>query len=162
MDYFILVKLQCKMIKNLGILLTIMIGLIMVFTQPSRADWVDSVTQSITPNTASPSPSVTFGTPQPTQSPTIGPSPTLLTTPTETATTTLIPLPEITLIFPIPTNTPTPTRTPINSQLSQTPQSTDDTGVNHLSTRLRFLVAIIIVLWVFLMGFAIIYIRQLR
>jgi hypothetical protein len=150
------------MIKNLGIILVILFCLAVIYSQPARAGWLDTVNQSGISNAPYPSPTIATGTLQPTKSPTVGPSPTTSATPTGTATTTLIPLPEITLIFPIPSDTPTLTKTLFPVQLSQTPQPSENGVLDRLSIRFRYLITLLIILWVFLIGFAIIYVRQLR
>jgi hypothetical protein len=82
-------------------------------------------------------------------------------TPSDTPTTTLIPLPAITLIFPVSTPTPTATITPTPTA-SETPQPRENTGLNNLSPRFKLLAVLIALLWLILIGFAILFIRQYR
>ncbi len=95
---------------------------------------------------------------------TVNPALTATPTPTyaPTATTTLVPLPAITLIFPAPTETSTPTITPDSIVITETPNPADGVESSPLSPRLKVLIGLIIVLWVFLIGFIVLYIRQLR
>jgi hypothetical protein len=83
-------------------------------------------------------------------------------TPSASPTTTLIPLPVITLIFPASTVTSTPTITPEPPPVTKTPQPTNGAAIFPLSPRLQLLLIFIVVLWLFLAGFVIVYIRQLR
>ncbi len=104
--------------------------------------------------TSTMTPSATSGTPAITETQTL--------TPTVAATTTLVPLPAITLIFPAPTETSTPTVTPLPIAIAQTPEPADGAPLLSLSPRFRVLIGLIILLWLFLVGFAVIYIRQLK
>jgi hypothetical protein len=81
---------------------------------------------------------------------------------TKTATTTLIPLPEITLIFPVSTPTPTATITPTLASPVETPQSLEQDGLKNLSPRFTLLAVLMAILWLILMGFVILYIRQFK
>lgn len=82
-------------------------------------------------------------------------------TTTITPTTTLIPLPPITLVFPAKTDTPTPTNTAINIREVQTPTPAPSENGDNISPRLRILFIILVLLWIFLAGYLVIYIRQL-
>jgi hypothetical protein len=83
-------------------------------------------------------------------------------TPSKTATTTLIPLPAITLIFPASTPTPTATVTTTPASADATPQYQGNTRFNSLSPRYKLLAGLIALLWVILIGFVILFIRQYR
>jgi hypothetical protein len=83
-------------------------------------------------------------------------------TPSETPTTTLMPLPEITLIFPLMTATSTSSKTPQPPAISATPIPATEELIFPLSPRLRILAILVILLWIFLAGFSVIFIRQLR
>lgn len=105
-------------------------------------------------------PPVTPSATGPTNSPTLTSSATL--TPSNTATTTLIPLPAITLIFPVSTPSPTATLTSTPAFTAETPQPQGNSGLNNLSPRLKLLAVLIALLWLILIGFAIIFIRQFK
>jgi hypothetical protein len=83
-------------------------------------------------------------------------------TPTVTPTTTLIPLPEITLIFPAYTTTPEITQIPtlVLPTATQIPDSENiyDSGY----PRVRLLLIVLGLLWLILVSYLIIYIRQFR
>ena len=140
-------------------------------------------TQSPTPSQRSPSQSFTptltssvtstSGTPAQTISPsqtrsltTIPGTPTQIfspsATPSLTPTTTLMPLPELTLIFPAQTSTSTTVETPGQVSIPGTKNPSGEAEFNNLSPRIRILSILIVLLWLFLVGFVIIYIRQFR
>ena len=83
-------------------------------------------------------------------------------TATPTRTTTLMPLPSITLLFPIQSVTPTSTLTAIanaGAQTIQTPSANG--GSDGISLRIKVLIAVIILLWLLLFGFIILYFRRI-
>jgi hypothetical protein len=112
------------------------------------------VTESTTPSQNTQSPTGTSSTPSQTFTPS--------STPTETPTTTLVPLPALTLVFPAPTNTPEATLTPAIVSNADAAKPSEDGEVAKLSPRLRILAILLVFLWLFLVGFVIIYIRQFR
>lgn len=117
----------------------------------------DNLYQSSGTDTASTgSPSVTQSTDNPVKSPTSSASPTI------TPTTTLVPLPVFTLVFPAPTNTSTATITPVIAATTSTPQLVLPNGNSNLSSRYLLLEVLLGCLWVILIVFAIFYIRQYR
>jgi hypothetical protein len=122
--------------------------------QPVHAIVMYLATQSSTPGTATQSPTSAASTPSQSYTPAM--------TPTKTATTTLIPLPEITLIFPVSTPTPTATITPTLASPVETPQSLEQGGLKNLSPRFTLLAVLMAILWLILMGFVILYIRQFK
>jgi hypothetical protein len=142
-------------VKGILIFILLVCVLLSISNQPAKA-----FLQYPGPETAT----ATIKTPTqvlPTQAGSPSPSPSVQATLASTATTTLVPLPAITLIFPVLTDTPTPTETPTG----QTPGNPgDDTNgrTAELSPRTRVLAIVIIVLWLVLIGFAIIFIRQVR
>jgi hypothetical protein len=83
-------------------------------------------------------------------------------TPLATPTTTLVPLPAVTLIFPKITATRPPTVIPAPLPATETPPSAGEAAIITLSPRLRLLVILIIFLWIFLAGFAVVYIWLLK
>jgi hypothetical protein len=87
---------------------------------------------------------------------------TMLYTPSITPSTTLLPLPVITLIFPAYTTTNTVTATPQFSPTPETTQSIDKSKPSNLTPRLILLVGILIILWVVLAGFLVVFFRQLK
>ena len=102
---------------------------------------------TITPSKSSSTPSQTY---------------TVTVTPSETPSPTLEPLPAITLLFPAPTNTPMITVTPHRTIVTSTPSPTDDNEFLSATPRTKALVIIIAILWLFLAGFLVIYIRQFK
>jgi hypothetical protein len=83
-------------------------------------------------------------------------------TPSITPSTTLMPLPVITLIFPAYTATNTDTATSQFSPTPDTPQSIDKAKPSDMPPRLILLVGILVILWGIMAGFLIIYFRQLK
>jgi hypothetical protein len=83
-------------------------------------------------------------------------------TPTVTPTTTLIPLPAITLIFPAHTTTPEITQipTPVLTTATQIPDSENVYKSGY--PRIRLLIIVLGLLWLILVSYLIIYIRQFR
>jgi hypothetical protein len=73
-----------------------------------------------------------------------------------------MPLPAITLIFPASTNTSTVTITPVPVSITEAPRPSEGDKLFTLSPRVRLLTIMLVVLWMFLAGFVIIYIRQFR
>ncbi len=136
--------------KRTVIIASHLLGCVLVFVAGHTAQ---AAVMAQIAGTSTNAPSSATATPAVTETP--SPSPSV------TATTTLVPLPAITLIFPAPTETTTPTVTPLPVAGTQTPKPTDSATVS-LSPRIRLLIGLIIVLWLFLAGFVIIYIRQFR
>ena len=87
-------------------------------------------------------------------------TPTIQLTSTKTPTTTLAPFPEITIIFPIPTRT----NTSYVEQRSTPPDVVQSQANEPAQTgsppRLIFLVALIVIIWLVLVGFLVYYLRQ--
>lgn len=83
-------------------------------------------------------------------------------TPTLTPTTTLVPLPAITLIFPAQTSTPITTMAPTYVSILNTTNLSDRVEFTNLSPRLRLIAVILVFLWLLLVGFAIIFLRQFK
>jgi hypothetical protein len=114
---------------------------------------IPSITRSPTPRasaTRTPSPSPT------------GPTPThtLSTSDTPTPTTTLESLPTFIQAFPLPSLTATATRT---DEVQSTPNpATELVQQNPLSIRLKILIAVVILLWIFLASFFVFYLRRLN
>jgi hypothetical protein len=79
-----------------------------------------------------------------------------------TPSPTLDPLPAITLLFPAPTNTQIATVTPLQAIGTSTPLPTKDNVFLSASPRMKTLAIIIAILWFFLAGFLVIYIRQFK
>jgi hypothetical protein len=138
--------------------ITIYILLVYLFfinaAQPVHAEVLFLATQSGTPGTVTQSPTRVSST----QSQTSTPS----ATPTVTPTTTLIPLPEITLIFPVSTPTPTVTITPTPALPVETPNPVEAGRLKNLSPRFKLLAVLISALWLILMGFVILYVKQFK
>jgi hypothetical protein len=83
-------------------------------------------------------------------------------TPADTPTTTLQPLPVITLIFPVSTETSTPTITPKPIYITATSTPSAFENLSSLPSRVSLLLILIFVLWIILAGFLIIYVRQFK
>jgi hypothetical protein len=98
--------------------------------------------------------SIDSPTPTHTSTPTI--------TPSITPTTTLEPLPPITLIFPASTRTTLPIITPKPANVTHTPLPTGDNYFSSISPRMKALVIVLVILWIFLAGFLVIYIHQFK
>lgn len=129
-----------------GLISILLVCAVIAIVQPVHAATVTgTVTQTQTG---------TPGTPSLTNTP----SPSL----SETPTSTLLPLPAITLIFPESTSTSTATRTPRPIIVTQTPNPPEGVEITQLSPRIRILAILLIILWLFLTGFVILYIRQFR
>ena len=77
-------------------------------------------------------------------------------------TTTLMPLPAITLIFPAVTSTPTATITPDAHTIKQTPASGLSEGDMNLPPRIKVLNIAVIIIWLLLAGFMIMLVRHFR
>lgn len=73
-----------------------------------------------------------------------------------------MPLPEITLNFPVATSTPTITVSSLNAALAVTPAPSEVVEGQDLSARIKFLSVVLVILWLILAGFLVIYIRQLK
>ena len=113
-------------------------------------------TATLVPTRRNPTPSATVPT-GPTQ--TITPA----YTPSQTPTTTLMPLPAITLIFPAFTATTTPvTAITQSSSISDINTSQDNSDRSVFSQRLKLLIIVVIILWVVLALFLVIYFRQVK
>jgi hypothetical protein len=141
-------------ISRVTICILFICAILITTAQPIRAEILYQATQSGTPGTATQSSTGTSSTPSQTYTPTM--------TPSETATTTLIPLPEITLIFPVSTPSPTATMTLTPVSPVKTPQYSSEKGLKDLSPRYKLLAVLIAILWLILIGFIILYIRQFR
>jgi hypothetical protein len=141
-------------LNRLAIYIFITSSFCVLATKPVHAAQLYLPTQTATTGTVTPSPSGLTSTPSQTFTPTMVPS--------DTATTTLIPLPAITLIFPKSTATPTATITPTPGSETSTPQPAESSGLNNLSPRFKLLAFLIVLLWLILIGFSILYIRQFR
>jgi hypothetical protein len=74
----------------------------------------------------------------------------------------LMPLPAITLIFPVKTGTPSPTKTPIPIIPTETIEPSGGGKFINGSPRMRILAIILVILWVILAGFLIVFIRQFK
>lgn len=141
--------------------------------QPIYNSAVDLATATPTISLQSQTPAATSGTPAHTHTPTTTPSQTATSgTPThtftpslttsQTPTTTLKPLPAITLIFPVSTSTFTATSTPLFATHAETPEPSVGADGQSILPRIQFLVIVLIALWLFLAGFLIVYLRQLK
>jgi hypothetical protein len=127
--------------------------LVIAGPQPIIYQFLDLNTGTPTSGLISQTPITTPGTPTVTSTP--GP------TASYTPTTTLMPLPAVTLIFPQSTNTPTVTNTPNNSFDLMTPEPNSAGETTSVPPRLRILSIVLVFLWIFLVGYLIIFIRQL-
>ncbi len=136
-------------LNRVPIYFLLLCALFIVAARPVHAASLYLITQSVTPSPTGPT-----NTPSQTDTPTL--------TPTETATTTLVPLPAITLIFPASTPTPTVTITSTPGPATETPEAQVDTGIDTISPRYKFLAVLIALLWVILIGFAVLFVRQFR
>jgi len=126
--------------------------MIIVGVEPVMASDVFQATITPTGGVVSQTQPLITSTPSNTYTPSATPSP--------TSTTTLMPMPPITLTFPASTKTSTATMTPqliIGTPTGSLAGSQDAT----ISPRLRILVIILVILWLFLAGFLVIYIRQI-
>ncbi|MFZ0535043.1 MAG: hypothetical protein WAM09_17885, partial [Anaerolineales bacterium] len=132
----------------------ILITFIITPSQPVHAAIQYLATVTAPTDTTTQPPTETPGTPALTFTPS--------TTPSDTSTTTLMPLPAITLIFPASTNTSTVTITPVPVSITETPRPSGGDELFTQSPRVRLLTIMLVVLWMFLAGFVIIYIRQFR
>jgi hypothetical protein len=103
---------------------------------------------------SSQTPTATSSTPSQTDTPTV--------TPSITPTTTLMPLPAITLVFPAPTITSSAITTPDTVQRTQTPNLTDESINKSISPRMKVITIALAFMWLFLAVFVIIYIRQFK
>ena len=139
------------MMKKTAILISIFLALTVILAVEEIAH-AEVKYQSSGTSTAGPT--ATQKTPLPTA--------TVTQTPSATPTTTLAPLPALTLIFPALTATDTATSTPESIQTTETPIPTDGASILATPPRLRLLIIFMVFLWIFLVGFAIIYIRQIR
>ena len=83
-------------------------------------------------------------------------------TPSLTPTTTLMPLPEITLVFPAPTRTPHATETQKLEVSTPTSTPSTDNIFMNISARTRVISIVVALLWLLLAIFIIIYIRQFK
>lgn len=87
---------------------------------------------------------------------------TITVSPSVTPTTTLEPLPEITLQFPASTNNSVPTVTPKSTDVTSTPNPMVGNLLLSINPRMKLIGILIAVLWLFLAGFLVIYIRQIK
>jgi hypothetical protein len=141
-------------IKRATIYLLLVCILIIAAAKPVHAAVQHLATQSGTTGTVTQSPTGPSSTPPQTFTPTM--------TPSKTPTTTLIPLPAITLIFPASTITPTATTPSTPQPAFGTVQAEKNSGLNGLPPRFRLLAVLIVILWFILIGFSILFIRQFR
>lgn len=141
-----------RLIGSICVLLSIIC--LLAIGQSAQASAQFLGTGTATSSQQASSPTSTLGTPLPTGTPT--------ETPSMTPTTTLAPLPAITLIFPASTTTATATITPTVNLVTETPNPQDGLSIISLAPRIRALAILLVILWVFLAGFVIIYVRQFR
>ena len=87
---------------------------------------------------------------------------TITVSPSVTPTTTLEPLPEITLQFPIPTGNSIPSIAPKSTDVTSTPYATAENLLLSINPRMKIIGILITALWLFLTGFLVIYIRQIK
>lgn len=136
--------------------LYLLIICVLVITGSQPIDIYTFDISSVTPtgglNTSTPSKS--SSTPSQTYTATV--------TPSYTPSPTLEPLPAITLLFPAPTITPIVTVTPNQSIVTSTPSQTDENELISVNPRTKALSIIVAILWLFLAGFLVIYIRQFK
>ncbi len=90
---------------------------------------------------------------------TITQTPTITNTPTWTAT--FVPLPKLTLLFPVLTPTPTSSHTPTITPTRPALPGSDPVGKAFKDSRLVILGGVILLLWVVLGGFLVVYLRRL-
>lgn len=112
------------------------------------------INSAILLSTGTPTETVTQTTPEHTATPSAVPS--------DTPTTTLLPLPAYTLIFPASTSTSSPTISPEPIPSTKTPTPSVGSDIVKHSPRISILFVLIIILWVFLAGFVIVFLRQFR
>ncbi len=141
-------------ISMLTICILFICTIVLISVRPIHAEVLYQAAQSGTPGTATQRPTNTSGAPSQTY--------TAAMTPSNTATTTLIPLPEITLIFPVSTPSATATVTLTPASPVETQQFSEESGFRNLSPRYKLLAVLIVILWLILIGFTILYIRQFR
>jgi len=122
--------------------------------QPIMNSFYDLSTATHTVDSLSRTPTATLSTPSQTYTPTI--------TPSITPTTTLMPLPAITLVFPVPTSTSRVIVTPEPVLRTRTPNPTEETIYKSVSPRMKAITVALALLWLFLAVFVIIYIRQFK
>ena len=99
---------------------------------------------------------------QPIASPTVPSatgSPTVTAAPTRVFTPTLEPLPEINLVFPVPTSAPTFTQTPVPTVASADTRDDAPAGPGT-PPRLLLLALVVLVLWLALVGFVVFFSRH--
>jgi len=144
------------MINSLNISMYMLIVYVLVIAgpQPINQSLMDLTTITPTGGGYSQTPTVTSSTPAQTYTPSV--------TPSITPTTTLMPLPAITLIFPAPTITSIVTETHKSALGTQTPSHSDGSKLESVSPRMRVLSIILVIIWIILACFLVLYIRQLR
>ena len=144
------------MINSLNISMYMLIVYVLVIAgpQPINQSLMDLTTITPTGGGYSQTPTVTSSTPAQTYTPSV--------TPSITPTTTLMPLPAITLIFPAPTITSIVTETHKSALGTQTPSHSDSSKLESVSPRMRVLSIILVIIWIILACFLVLYIRQLR
>jgi hypothetical protein len=140
--------------NRFAIIILLDIFMLALFSQPILAEVANQTTVTATSGTNTLTPTKTSGTPSSTFTPS--------STPSNTPTTTLVPVPVITLIFPVSTNTPVATITPATNFINGTPTPLNTASTAQLSPRIKVLTIILVLLWLFLAGYLIIYIRQFR
>jgi len=122
--------------------------------QPIMNSFYDLLTVTPTMDSLSQTLTATLSTPSQTDTPTV--------TPSITPTTTLIPLPEITLVFPAPTSTSQVTETPEPVLTTQPSNPNKESIYKSVSPRMKVIGFALALLWLFLAIFVIIYIRQFK
>ena len=134
--------------------LLIVYVLAIAIPQPIMNSFYDLSTVTPTVDSFSQTLTATFSAPSQTDTPTL--------TPSITPTTTLMPLPEITLVFPAPTSTSRETETPEPALTTQTPNPTKESLHKSVSPRMKVIMLAIALLWLFMAVFVVIYIRQFK
>ena len=83
-------------------------------------------------------------------------------TPSDTPTTTLLPLPVITLVFPLATSPSAPTHTPTSIAITAASNTPVPEDLSSLPPRFPLLFILLFILWIFLALFIIVYLRQFK
>ena len=144
------------MINSLNISMYMLIVYVLVLAGPQQINhsFMDLTTVIPTGGGISQTPTVPSSPPAQTYTPS--------GTPSITPTTTLMPLPAITLIFPAPTDTSIVTRTPKPALETPTPSPSDGSLIESVSPRMKVLSIILVIIWIILACFLVLYIRQFR
>ena len=141
-------------LHNNSLYLLIICVLVITGSQPNNIFILDLSSATPTGGSNIKTPSMPSSTPSQTYTATV--------TPSVTPSPTLDPLPAITLLFPAPTNTPKATVAPLQAIGTSTPSPTDDNVFQSTTPRMKTLAIIIAILWFFLAGFLVVYIRQFK